>query len=99
MPNCSVLLYIKCGLCENLAVSHKLWDLQKDAVCIHSVIKLLETHEAISSMNHAIQEEMRQGGQFTAKQERESSAKSAYPGNCAYCKQVWTVFYLQSQYA
>lgn len=50
-------------------------------------------------MSHAIQEEMRQGSQFTAKQKHESSAKSAYPGNGGYCKQVWTVFYLQSQYA
>lgn len=84
-----------CGLCENLATSHKLRGHQKDVVCAHPIIKLLENHEEVSNASHAIQEEMRQGSQFTFKQQREPSAKSANPDNHGYCRQVRTMFYLQ----
>lgn len=90
-PKCPIsqfYYHIVCGLCENLATSHKLQDHQKDVVCARSIIKLLETREAVSNVSHAIQEEMSQGSQFAFKQEREPSAKSANPDGHGYCRQV-----------
>lgn len=90
-PECPIsqlYYHITCGLCENLATSRKLRDHQKDAACARSVIRLLETHEEVPNVSHAIQEDRRQSSQFTVKQEQEPSAKSANPGNRGYGRQV-----------
>lgn len=98
IPNAQLVNFITI-LCvvsvKNLSISHKHWDHQKGVVCALSIIKLLEIHEEVYNVSHAIQEEMRQGSQLTSKQQREPSAKSANPDNHWYCGQVWTMFYLQ----
>lgn len=55
------------------------WDHQKDVACAYPIIQLLETQDEFSSVSHDTQEGMRQGSQFTFKQQREPSAKSANP--------------------